>query len=159
MALARLQSTLDIYQRVRQEVTSAPNATAHSIAANVLRMVSKEDLQPLLVDLIQGIQRIHVRGRERIAFGALQVVAPSGAAPAPVAAASRIEALRKLHGDRISLGDGTSVTWGAATIEQHRDRLAMLRKQHTGLTVTITQHETAVALLRKHKARCLDEIL
>lgn len=161
MALARIQPTLDIYQRIRQEVDGAPNSPPSLIASNILRMVSKEDLHPLLVEAVQGIQRIRVRGRERIAFGALMTVGASAPASGrtPVPAMARIEALRKLHNETFRIGDGTEVMWGQATIAEHRARLNMLRNQQTGLTQTITQHETAVALLRKHKALCLDDIL
>ena len=48
------------------------------------------------------------------------------------AAHIRLETTRELLGTLFALGDGTSVTWGAATVDQHEQRIGMLTRNATG---------------------------
>lgn len=56
-------------------------------------------------------------------------------------------------------GDGSRVTWGEATIDDHRQRVAMLKGQRSGLDRTIKRHEEAIVALEKSGARCLNDLL
>jgi len=50
------------------------------------------------------------------------------------------------------------VTWGQATVEQHRLRIDFLERMRAGICQTIDQHTEAIALIEENKAQCLDEV-
>lgn len=53
-------------------------------------------------------------------------------------------------------GDGRKVTWGEATLEDHRKRIEMLTKHIKGNVQTIRLHEYAAQILRDTQASCLN---
>jgi len=58
-----------------------------------------------------------------------------------------------------STGDGKPpVSWGAATIEQHRRRIALLERNIAGINTTISRHEMAVAAITQAGVTCLNEL-
>lgn len=67
--------------------------------------------------------------------------------------------LRRLLDQSFSLdGRGASTTWGAATVEQHRQRIAYLAKKREGITETIGQHEQVVQLCLAHGVSTLAQV-
>jgi hypothetical protein len=50
----------------------------------------------------------------------------------------------KLRNARFALGDGTTVNWLSATVDQHRQRIAMLRKSIAGQQETVEFHEESI---------------
>jgi len=65
------------------------------------------------------------------------------------------EAIKALLDEPFSLGDGTRVTWGDATVEQHLQRIELLREQIRGQQETLARHEVAVRILKEANAPCL----
>lgn len=58
----------------------------------------------------------------------------------------------------IALGDGTRITWGEATAEQHLQRIAMLEGQMAGVAVTAERHRIAVAAITEAGVSCLNDL-
>ena len=58
-----------------------------------------------------------------------------------------------------ALGDGQKTTWGEATIEQHEQRVRMLRLMKEGIEKTIERHEMAIQELRGRKLACLNDLV
>lgn len=69
------------------------------------------------------------------------------------------ELFAELLAQRFALGDGVKVAWGEATIEQHEQRVHMLRGLVNGTLATIKRHEEAVERLRSAGAKCLNELM
>lgn len=59
---------------------------------------------------------------------------------------------------KFALGDGTEVTWGDATVDQHLARIAMLERQVAGVSQTIERHRYAVDAIRKAGVSCLADL-
>lgn len=53
---------------------------------------------------------------------------------------------------------GRRVRWDEATVEDHEERIAYLRKKVNGIEVTIAEHESAIWLIREHGVSCLADI-
>lgn len=77
---------------------------------------------------------------------------------ADTAAATRLEVTQELLSSIFALGDGTRVTWGEATIEQHEQRIAMLTTSISGTVETAARHEVAVEMIRSAGVRTLGEV-
>lgn len=56
-----------------------------------------------------------------------------------------------------ALGDGTTVTWGEATVEQHRQRIALLSRNAAGNLQTAARHQAAVDEIERSGAGCLTQ--
>ena len=70
----------------------------------------------------------------------------------------RLEVTAELLAIPFAIGDGRTVTWGAATQGEHRERIAWLMK-HAGSTFeTACRHEVAVRLIEAAKVQCLAEV-
>lgn len=69
----------------------------------------------------------------------------------------QVQNRKDLVAGSFALGDGRRVSWGEATVEQHRERIAYLAKLRDGYNVTISQHESAIALIVKNGVSCLSE--
>ena len=69
----------------------------------------------------------------------------------------RQEFAAELLASSFALGDGRAVTWGQATLEDHRQRVDLLRRHVEGNVKTIQLHEHAAAMLRESGAKCLNE--
>jgi len=50
------------------------------------------------------------------------------------------------------------VTWGEATVQDHRDRIAFLATLRNGIQSTIDRHSAAIETLEAAKATCLDAL-
>jgi len=121
-----------------------PDVDAGLVAENLLGQVTKAELLPLLVDEVERVQRTRVRLVERRAFG--QSV---GGSAAVVSQRARPR-LTEVYGEVFALYDGRRVSWGEATVEQHRERVERLRIQRQGLTRTIERHEEAIRTCEEH---------
>lgn len=69
---------------------------------------------------------------------------------------AKLELTSELLGASFALGDGRSVTWGSATMDEHRQRIEMLGRNIEGNLDTMRVHEMAVELLRRSGADCLN---
>lgn len=61
----------------------------------------------------------------------------------------RLEITAELLGTSFALGNGHSVTWGEATVEDHQLRLQMLTANVLGNFETMHLHEQAISLIQK----------
>jgi hypothetical protein len=74
------------------------------------------------------------------------------------AARIRLETTRELLGTLFALGDGIETTWGAATVDQHEQRIEMLTKNAAGLTETAARHQAAVRMIKDAGVSCLADL-
>lgn len=77
---------------------------------------------------------------------------------ADVARKTRIEVTEELLSTRFALGDGTMVTWGTATISQHRQRIEMLAKNAAGIVETAGRHKAAIYMCEEAEVDRLDDL-
>jgi len=64
-----------------------------------------------------------------------------------------------LNADTFPLPDGTLVSWGSATANQHRSRAAWLRTRAASYVDRAVEHERAAAALDEAGFSCLDELV
>jgi hypothetical protein len=74
-----------------------------------------------------------------------------------VRGSERLKVTAELLTVAFSLGDGRRVSWGEATLEDHRQRIEMLGKGIEGNVQTIRLHEYAATILRETGAACLNQ--
>lgn len=66
--------------------------------------------------------------------------------------------VRELLDSEFSLPDGSRVTWGTATIDDHLERIEMLHKNAVANLEAVTRHEAAVRALTGAGASTLSEL-
>lgn len=71
--------------------------------------------------------------------------------------ALRLELTAELLNSSFSLGDGRSVTWGRATVADHRLRAGLLATTAAGTLQTAALHEEAIAVIEAAGVTCLTE--
>ena len=126
----------------------------HDIARRIRMKVSPEDILDLLAREVEWTQRGLARTVEHEAMSAFRSHFSGPLPPLP-----RVDpGLRALFRTAFSLGDGTSVPWGQATIEQHEQRIAFLALQRDGLNRTIAQHQEAIRVISEAGATCLADL-
>lgn len=69
-----------------------------------------------------------------------------------------MEWTQELLDSPFALGDGRTVTWGDATVDDHRQRVAMLVKHATGTVQSAARHEKAIDELQAAGANTLREM-
>lgn len=111
-----------------------------------------EYVRPLVELRAKNFVRSRVRGNEKKAFGTYEGAGNGNARM------TKDEAVRELVENGFALPDGRWVSWGDATIKDHKDRAGWMRKQSEGLLETAYRHDAAVALLKKLKATCLRDV-
>jgi hypothetical protein len=130
---------------------------------------------PVIVEDVQHWRRARQRRAEEEAMGAtLQIkrelrresaqrAQDAGVRTGPQVRSDRfkelIEQMRPLAAIPFALYDGTSVTWGEATIEQHELRAKRQRMNAAGSLRDAERHEAMIALLRSTDAKCFDDVL
>lgn len=147
-----------VFDEITKAAKADPFGAADDLARRLMASVRKDDLLPLLVREIAHAQRHQNRWAERSAFSERFAASVSALPETSEIAAASLDDFKALYETPFKLGDGTSVTWGAATVEQHEIRLSMLRAIRAGLDRTIARHEEAVAILRSSGAPCLEQI-
>lgn len=70
----------------------------------------------------------------------------------------RFELTSELLESVFATGDGTKVTWGLATVEQHNERVTALTKMVAGTSETAAMHLRAVQMIRAAGVHTLGEI-
>lgn len=151
--------TTKIRQVIYEIVAANPERDARTIAVEVLAKCTKNDLLPIVEDEVAEHMRNAVRGVEVAAFKSqYQGVTLAQSGVELVSAPVTREMFKRLFHKRFALGDGREVMWGKATIEEHSQRIEMLRKKRDGLDSTISRHMQAIIALQKSGARCLDEM-
>lgn len=161
-------SRVNVRDLIRAELDFDRNAEDWRIAERVLRQVTKADLTPLVIELVGQLRREHVRRIERRGipglvrhFGRQRQERPSVA----LTQQERLQATRQwthlmqLRSQTLDLGDGQTIRWGSATVEQLRQRLVMLRTLQAGTARTIEQLESVIEVLESQRASTLDELV
>lgn len=127
-----------------------PDGDARELARRWVQTIGTEHLIDAIAREIAHYQRSSVRDAERAAFRSK--LASGLSQPLD------LEPFRQLLGSRFALGDGFRVAWGRATVEQHWQRIEMLRKIRAGIDATIERHVAAIELIEKHGVTCLADI-
>lgn len=70
----------------------------------------------------------------------------------------RLELTTELLGTVIALGDGRKTTWGAASVDDHRQRMELLTDQAMGTFETVVLHEKAIEMIEGSSAACLNDV-
>lgn len=142
---------------ISEIVAANPNGSIHDLALIVYDKVTKAEMLPLLEDAVLFARRNRTRATEhRITTGFLRQF---GSSLPTVDAPDMQVAFRRLLHQSVRLGDGQETTWGKATVEEHLQRLEMLRAKRAGLDRTIRFHEQAVELLESTGASCLLDVV
>lgn len=71
----------------------------------------------------------------------------------------RMQWSRELLDSKFALGDGTTTTWGEATVEQHEQRISIHRVNALGGIEGMARHEQAIHDLKSSGADCLDSLV
>ena len=145
---------MTLKQLIHAALEETPDGDPHDIARRIRRKVSAEDMLRLLAREVEWTQRGLARIVEHEAMMAFRARFAESLPPLP----GVDPGLRALFRSAFSLGDGTSVTWGAATIEQHEQRIAFLELQRNGINRTIAQHQDAIRLITEAGTTCLDDL-
>lgn len=69
-----------------------------------------------------------------------------------------LEVTEELLASRFALGDGRSVTWGSASVEDHNQRVALLMANASGNLETAARHQIAIERIQLAGAHCLSEV-
>jgi hypothetical protein len=69
----------------------------------------------------------------------------------------RLEVTEELLRSKFALGDGTELTWGGATVDQHRQRIELLQRNAVGTLETAARHQAAIRMLEEKNVSCLEE--
>lgn len=70
----------------------------------------------------------------------------------------RLELTTELLGTSFALGDGRRTTWGAASADDHSQRIEILMQGVEGSARTMILHEKALEILEQRGARCLNDV-
>lgn len=160
---------MSIRHTIREAVAADPDATSETIARNILTTINKHDLLALLIEEVDHARRAVTKNHERAANVArmnafLQRMSTSTPTPTTWEKVAEFDAMNRERIKQLmiqswSLGDGTKVQIGEATLDQIRQRLDMLRKQHAGLGKTIEDLQTVERELVRSGATCLNDLL
>jgi hypothetical protein len=70
----------------------------------------------------------------------------------------RLELTAELLDAPFALGNGTTVTWGDASIEDHERRIEMLVAHAGGTLATAQRHDAAISMIRAGDVTCLRDL-
>jgi hypothetical protein len=138
--------------QLREWLAERENRNARDLALEIVKR-HRDWAVSMVADRIENIRRGVVRAVEaQIADSIMAGVQLRDPVRLPAPA---LDVFADLMSQPFRLGNGTSVLWGEATLEQHEQRIAMLTKTRDGLNRTIERHAEAVQLLRTSGAPCL----
>lgn len=154
---------MKLHEAIEEVIESTPTAAPGDLAQRVLRLVSKDDLEPLLVEHLTRIQRDRTRETERMTFRKL--IDREFTEPIKMTAVDDEPAsltLSRLAKERFALSDGTVVDWLKATTDDHLARISYLRsiqaRYNQGVNDTVRRHERAIEVIEAAGVACLDEL-
>jgi len=145
---------MGLFERIRTFVKLHINEDHKKLAKKLLQEIPKKEMLTLLAWEIQQIQRDIVREKETSVFTEELLSRFDGKI--------KIEAdenLIELMKSSFSMGDGNVALWGNATIEEHQQRIDMLKKQRDGIDETISFHIKAIEFIQKNGVKCLNDML
>jgi hypothetical protein len=132
----------------------------HDLADQIAAGLSHGAMVYALGCLLSNIQRVNARKVEDEVFrAATATTVPKGIGPGRQVKLDAVRAqFAPLFKTQIAVGDGHTVTWGSATVAQHRMRIAMLEGKIGGLSMTVQRHKMAISLIESAGVTCLEEI-
>lgn len=154
---------MKLQEAIEKVIEDGPTASPSDLAHQVMQLVSKDALEPLLVEHLTRVQRDRTRETERMTFRKLMdrefgepVCMPSGYdEPAS-------HTLSRLAKERFALADGTVVDWLKATADDHLARISYLRsiqaRYNQGVDETVRRHERAIEAIESAGVTCLEEV-
>lgn len=128
--------------------TGRSEVAAGSLLGSFLPPAPAEFLHPPVERMARGMRRNKVRGIEKNVM----------------ASAERFRVVdekrrRECLAQRFPIGDGQEVTWGTASVAQHRKRIELLETNRKGIVQTQSRHVLAVELIEKTRgAKCLNDV-
>lgn len=142
---------MNIIELCRETAKEFPNEDPRKLAKNLYSKVTKEGIIELLTETIEDYQRGEIREIERKVF----LKNRFDSRPITI---EKDDNFRKLLDSKIKIGDGNSVKWGNATLQEHQERINYLKKMRDGIDETITFHEKAIEIISSNKVKCLNDI-
>lgn len=127
------------------------------LAEKALDELPRPELIALIGELVVHERRRVCAAREREMWREL---ISQSREPGPIAKSDRAgsSGVKGLLVQRFALGDGTSVEWGAATVDQHETRIAMLQRMRDGIDLTIDRHRSAIEAIHEAGVTCLADL-
>lgn len=151
---------MDLRELIKQELNQSAD-DSDVVAARMIAAASRSDrtawLQTLLSDKVDNVRRNGYRTVERAAFAAIYAATHEPVRAAYDSCEERAK-LVTLFRNTFALGDGRDVSWGRATVEEHRIRISLLQKKADGIIKTVEQHEIAITLIEGAGVECLDQV-
>lgn len=150
-----METIYQTFQRLTNDGHSPEEVATMAVEAFDDADTLRQFVAPLLLNLAKNTVRREVRRREERAF---PNVGPKPKRNTPVDAGTVAEARRELVADRFSVGDGTWVRWGEATLEQHATRMRWQTQLADGALASAARHRAAIKMIEDAGVACLDEI-
>lgn len=159
MTAPTLDRTVSVRAQIMQAIDANPDTSDEALARELASHIGHDALLALAVQhierVIKGERRKRIRDEEEASTG------PGGDALQWSTVDALLEEYRKavivnwtaeLLASEFAIGDGTRVTWGTATVEQHAARISMLTKNVRGNLDAIQRHEAAIATIKEQQA-------
>lgn len=148
---------------IRKALQDNPSDSNDEIAVDFLSAVlgsadSASTLQPIVVAAVAAHRRQLATVVERAVFYPSSKVRQITGPPPEISPEERRKKIVALLSLTFALGGGTSVSWGSATIDDHRMRIADQEKKRVALGEDISIHQWAVDRIVEAKVSCLQEI-
>lgn len=135
------------------EVTDGDAQRApREIAEAIYPRLGDDDKVGILTEYVANWQRNAARQLEAAAFAEFV----NGTAKP---ATKRPDALAALFNTPFKLGENRTTSWGQATVEEHRIRIAFLEVMRNGIDRTISHHRRAIEVIEDAGVTCLQEVL
>lgn len=150
---------MSITHLIPPDFAGDPDALAEQILCELIAVNDTEKMVQCLVSTVAAEVRRLLRDRARIVEKEIDTAL---ARPPRVVGKNWRPAIDRksafLH-SLFSTGDGQpDVTWGDATVEQHKRRIALLDRNIDGINLTKARHEKAVAAITQAGVTCLKEL-
>ena len=146
---------MGIMLEIQKIAEKNPNGDPMDLAVKMVRGMNKESLIFLISEEIKHAQRCLTRFVERDAF--VHEIRKKFSSIASIDFESS-KKFAELFKREFRIGDGRVVTYGAATLADHRQRVQMLTAQVLGIQKTIEFHEWAIEQITSAGVKCLNEI-
>lgn len=149
MTRATAEAGADLALTFEELVVEVADGDPASTAAKVLRRLkvgglAAKMLAPVVAFYVLNMQRSSTR---RVEYEAARSGGMTSA-----------HARSLVMAESFAIGGGKFVTWGAATVEQHRARISLLVAHRDGVTLTIARHTEAIDVIVAHGVECLDQV-
>lgn len=145
-------------KELEQYIPANP-ADVPRFAAKAVRELPKASLAAIVADRIEHLRREQVRAVARTVVTIEVVQSPQDEnGPAAATVTVLTPEAKRLLPQYMALGDGISIRYGDATVEQFRQRRDLYVRQREGIDREITLLDGFIEVLTKTGARCLHEL-